>query len=155
MKKKSKKNGIASLAIVIVLGAMSLAVFVSITSVVFNQLLISQGFAQSLNAFTYAEGGAHDALLRIVRNKNYSCVTTDCYSVDFVASGCSMGTDCAKVSVSVGVGTTLDPKIITVKGIKGTSTRTIQVSVIMDNGTAIASFQNGEITSTAWSELTN
>lgn len=153
---KIKKNsGIITLPTVIIIGLMTLAVVVSITSVAFNELLISQGRAQSSTALFYAEEGARDALIRIARDKNYTCGTADCYSVDSVASGCSSNTDCAKITVSSGVGTTADPKIITSKGIKGDSIRRVQVSVLLDNGTTDASLQNGEITSTTWMELTN
>lgn len=152
---KNKNRGIATLPTVIVIGLMALAVVVSITAMAFNELLISQGAAQSSRALFYAEGGARDALTRIARNKNYTCNTTDCYSVDFIASGCSSGTDCAKVSVSSGIGTTADPKIIVSKGIMGASIRRMQVSVLLDGGTTTPALQNGQITSVKWTELTN
>ncbi|MEK6877200.1 MAG: hypothetical protein AABZ49_01065 [Thermoproteota archaeon] len=153
--KISKNDGIATLPTVMVLGMMTLAVVVSITSIAFNELFISQGLAQSSNALFYAEGGARDALTRIARKKNYTCSTTDCYSIDFVTNGCTNNSDCAKVSVSSGLGTTANPKIIMSKGIMKAGMRRIQVSVILDNGTTVASSQNGEITSTTWTELTN
>ena len=153
--KSKEQKGIATLPTVIVLGMIILAVVVSISSVAFNELLNSQGQAQSSSALFYAEAGARDALLRISRDKNYSCVATDCYSIDFVANGCSTNTDCAKVSVSSGVGTSADPKIITSKGIMKVATRTMQVTVVLDNGTSLAANQNGEITSTTWTEVTN
>lgn len=149
-----KNRGIATLPTVIVLGMMILAVVVSITSLTLNGLLISQGQAQSSSALFYAEAGARDALVRIARNKNYTCATVDCYSMDFVADGCANNTDCAKISVSSGLGTTSDPKIITSKGIMKVSTRVMEVRVTLDSGTTDASFQNGEITTTAWTELT-
>ena len=153
---KNKKNrGVATLPTVIVIGMMALAVVVSITAVAFNELLISQGASQSSTALFYAEGGARDALFRIARKKNYVCSTTDCYSINFISNGCANGTDCAKISVSAGVGTTADPKIITSKGIMKASTRKIQVSVVLDSGTTEAANQSGEITSTTWTELTN
>ena len=153
--KISKNDGIATLPTVMVLGMMTLAVVVSITSIAFNELFISQGLAQSSNALFYAEGGARDALTRIARKKNYMCSTTDCYSIDFVTNGCTNNSDCARVSVSSGLGTTANPKIIMSKGIMKAGMRRIQVSVILDNGTTVASSQNGEITSTTWTELTN
>jgi len=150
-----KNKGIAALPTVIVIGVMALAVVVSITSISLNELYISQGQSQSSSAFFYADSGARDALLRIARKKNYVCSTTDCYTIDFVTNGCANATDCAKVSVSSGLGTTADPKIITSKGIMGSSSRTLQINVILDSGTTTASLQNGEITSTTWTELTN
>lgn len=150
-----KNKGIATLPTVIIIGMMALAVVVSITSMALNELIISQGQSDSQTTLFYAEAGARDALVRIARNKNYTCSTTDCYNVDFIANGCSLGTDCAKVSVSSGIGTTADPKIIISKGIMRSSLRRMQVSVILDSGTTTASLQKGEITSTVWTELTN
>ncbi len=153
---KSKTNrGVATLPTVLVMGLMALAVVVSITSMAFNELLISQGQAQSSQALFYAEQAARDALLRIARKNNYVCSTTDCYSVDFIPSGCANSTDCAMVTVSTGVGSTADPKIITSKGVMKSSIRRMQVSVVLDAGTSVSADQNGEITSTTWTELTN
>lgn len=153
--KITNNKGIATLPTVMILGMMTLAIVISIASLAFNELLISQGASQSANALFYAEAGARDALTRIARDKNYSCVSTDCYSLDFITNGCSNNTDCAKVSVSAGIGTTADPKIITSKGIMKASTRRVQVDVLLDSGTTTAALQNGEITSSTWTELTN
>ena len=150
-----KKRGIATLPLMLVIGMISLAIVISITSIAFNELLISQGQAQSSSALFYSEGGARDALIRITRDKNYVCATTDCYSLDFVSNGCTNGTDCAKVSVSAGVGTSGDPKIIVSKGIMKSSTRKMQVSVILDNGTTDPDLQYGQVTSATWTEITN
>lgn len=155
MKKIYRNSGVATLPTVIVLGMMTLAVVVSITAMAFNELLTSQGASASSSALFYAEGGARDALVRIARKKNYSCSTADCYNIDFVTNGCSTGDGCAKVSVSSGIGTTADPKIIVSKGLKGVSIRRMQVSVVLDSGTTDASIQNGQITSVTWTELTN
>ena len=146
-----KNKGIATLPTVIVLGMMILAVVVSMTSMTLSGLMISQGSTQSSNALFYAEAGARDALTKIARDKTYSCISTDCYSLDFITNGCTNNTDCAKISVSAGIGTTADPKIITSKGIMKTSTRKMQVSVVMDSGLAT----DGQITGTTWTELTN
>ena len=153
--KKSQKKGIATLPTVIVIGLIALALVVSITAMTFDQLLISQSGAQSSAALFFAESGARDALIRIARNKNYTCSVADCYSVDFGAGGCAAGTNCAKISVSAGLGTTADPKIITSKGLMGSSMRKVQASVLLDGGTTTSVNQNGQITSVVWSELTN
>ena len=82
---KIKNNkGIATLPAVMVIGMMALAVVVGITSMAFNELLISEGASQSSNALFYAEAGGRDALTRIARNKIYS----GSYSLDFVANEC-------------------------------------------------------------------
>ena len=144
-------RGVATLPSVMILGVLALVVAVSITALSFSELFVSQGSAQSARAHFYAESGARDAMVRIARNKTYSCATTDCYSIDFTAGGCSLGNDCAKISVSGGTGATGDPKIVTSKGIMKASTRILQVSVLFDGGIA----SHGEITSVVWSELSN
>lgn len=144
-----KNKGIATLPTVIVLGMMALAVAVSITSLALNELFISQGSAQSASALFYAESGARDALVKIARNKNYTCAINDCSIIDFVTDGYTNGSGYAEVLVS-GDGTTATPKIITSKGVMKASTRTIQVEVILDAGVAT----KGEITSAVWKEIT-
>lgn len=149
--KKNTSRGVATLPTVLVLGIMTLAVVVGITSVSLTESFISQGSAQSSKALFYAESGARDALIKIARDKTYLCATTDCYTIDFSTNGCSLGNDCAKVSVSAGVGTGGDPKIVTSKGIMKASARTIRVSVIIDTNGQIAT----STTETVWTELTN
>lgn len=140
---KSCSRGVATLPTVMVLGIMALVVTVSITTLSFTELFISQGSAQSSRAHFYAEAGARDALVKIARNKTYLCATTDCYSIDFSTSGCSLLNDCAKVQVT-GNDTS---KTITSKGIMKSSARTLQVVTTLDT--------NGLITATVWSELVN
>lgn len=142
-----KRRGIATLPTVMILGVLSLSVAVGITAVALTESFISQGSAQSSRALFYAESGARDALIRIARNKNYTCATADCYNIDFSTNGCSTGNDCAKISVSGGAGTSGDPKIIIAKGIMKASTRIMEVRVIFDAG------GNGEISSATWSEI--
>jgi len=149
MKKQLKTRGVASLPIVLVFGILIVAIGVGITALSFTEGVIAQGGYQSSRALIYAEGGARDALVRIARNKNYTCATTDCYSLNFATNGCSSGTACAKVSVSTGIGSIADPKIVTSKGQVGQNTRTLQVRVILDPN------QYGEIATTTWQELTN
>ena len=64
---------------------MILAIIVGITAVTFNESFVAQGGVQSGKALYYAEVGARDALVRIARNKNYSCTSpalpTGCYSM--------------------------------------------------------------------------
>ncbi len=151
----TRSRGIATLPTVMVMGVIALAIAIGITAVALTESFISQGSAQSSRALFYAESGARDALVKIARNKNYTCSTTDCYTIDFSTNGCSLGNDCAKVSVSIGTGTTADPKIVTAKGIMKSSTRTLRVSVILDAGTTDATLQYGAVTSVTWTELTN
>lgn len=136
-------HGIATLPTVMILGVMSLAVAVGITTVSLSESFISQASNQSSKALQYAESGARDALIRIARNKTYLCTTADCYTIDFSTNGCSLGNDCAKMVVT-GNDTA---KTITAKGIMKSSTRTLQVSATL--GT------DGDITGVTWTEVVN
>ena len=136
-------RGVATLPTVMLLGVMALVVAVSITTLSFTELFISQGSAQSSRAHFYAEAGARDALIKIARNKTYLCATTDCYSVNFSSNGCTLSKDCAKVQVT-GNDTS---KTITSKGIMNANTRTLQVALTLDT--------DGLITSATWNEVTN
>ena len=147
----SAKRGVTTLPAVILLGVISLVVAVSITTLAFTESFISQGSSQSSKALLYAETGVRDALIKIARNKNFTCGAVDCYVIDFSTNGCALGENCAKVSVSGGTGTVGSPKIITSRGIMRSSTRTLQASVILDGGGA----SDGVITTATWSEVTN
>ena len=114
-----------------------------------SQILMSQGHDLSEQALRYAETGAHDALIRIARDKEYTCASADCYTIEFTASGCSNNSACARVSVSAGAGTGGDPKIITAEGQVRGAVRRLQVDVVYDGS------DNGEIASTTWKELTS
>ena len=140
---KCSSRGVATLPTVMLLGVMALVVAVSITTLSFTELFISQGSAQSSRAHFYAEAGARDALIKIARNKTYLCATTDCYSVNFSSNGCTLSKDCAKVQVT-GNDTA---KTITSKGIMNANTRTLQVALTLDT--------DGLITSATWNEVTN
>lgn len=139
----NKKRGVATLPTVILLGVVALTIAVSITTLSFGELLVSQGSGQSSRALFYAESGAKDALIKIARNKTYLCSSADCYSIDFSASGCTTQSDCAKVQVT-GNDTA---KTIISKGIMKASQRTLQVAVTLDT--------NGLITGSTWSEVVN
>lgn len=139
----STQRGVATLPMVMVLGILALVVAVSATTLSFTELMISQGGGQSSRAQFYAESGARDALIRIVRNKAYLCATADCYTIDFSTGGCASGNDCAKVQVT-GNDTA---KTVISKGVMKSSIRTLQVAVTLDT--------DGQVTSAAWSEVTN
>ncbi len=143
-------RGIATLPTVMLLGIITLTVAISLATVSFSESFISQSSAQSSKALFYAEAGARDALVRIARNKNYTCATSDCYEIPLVANGCGASfPGCARISISAGAGTIGDPKVITSKGLMQASVRTINVNVILDADA------HGEIATTTWSESTN
>jgi len=140
---------VAAIPIVLVLLLLSVAVALEVTSVVVTQTLVSQSQDTSSQAYRYAETGARDALVRIARDKTYTCAIEDCYAIDFVTNGCMTNDGCARVSVSAGTGTVGDPKVITSEGQVRSAIRKVQVEVVYDAAL------DGEITSTVWRELTN
>lgn len=143
-----REGGIVTLPAVIALSIIMLALVIGISTLTFNESFVSFGGVQSAKAENYAEVGARDALLRIARNKNYSCLTAlpaGCYQIDMVTNGCATNEGCVRVTVDAGT----SPKMINVEGRASSFIRKLQVSVTFD-GSA-----NGEIVSTQWQELTN
>jgi hypothetical protein len=151
MKKNKLKNnsGFATIPTILAVCAMILIVALGIAAATFTETVSSSADLQSSAAIRAAEAGAHDALMRIARNKNYSCVSTDCYSLDLQANGCSNNIGCAKVTVSSDPGTAGSPKIITVKGIVQNKTRVLQAQVIFDSS------GYGQLNNVVWQEITN
>ena len=143
------KNGFASLPTMIVITALLITVSIGIASISFTELLAVSGERQTREAYLYAETGARDALLRVAKNKNYSCFSgTDCpYQIVFAPNGCETFDGCAFVQVNSGAGTLANPKIITSIGRVRTFTRAMQITIIFDAA------QNGEIASVSWQEL--
>ncbi len=102
--KKNTQRGIATMPIVLALGILIVVVALSVTALSSAETFTTHGAYQSEKALLYAETGVRDALVRMARNKNYSCTTTDCYSIDIEPNGCATLRACAKVSVSSGSG---------------------------------------------------
>lgn len=144
---RCSRRGAATLPTIIALTILILAVGVSITAVSFTEGLISVGQENSAQALAYAEAGARDALIKLTRNKNYTCISPNCYSINFVSNGCITDDGCARITVSAGAGTSGDPRIIVSEGKVKSSVRKIQTSVTFDVAL------NGEIATTTWSEL--
>jgi hypothetical protein len=142
-------KGFATLPTILAISAMILIVAFGIAVATFTETTSGAADLQSAASLRFAEAGANDALIRIARDKNYQCTLVDCYSLDMAANGCANSSACAKVSVSAGVGTIADPKIITASGIVQNKTRKMQVQVVYD------SLGYGRASSTVWQELTN
>jgi Flp pilus assembly protein TadG len=141
--------GFATLPTILAVSGMIIVVAAGIAASTYTETQSTAVDLQSAAALRAAESGANDALMRIARNKNYSCVTIDCYSFDIQTNGCAAGTGCAKVTVSAGAGTAGDPKIITAKGLVQNDTRKLQVNVVYDAS------GYGQINSATWQEITN
>lgn len=146
---QQKERGMAAVPIVLALGIMIVALAVGVTAMTVSDSIVAQGSLQSSRARQYADAGAHDALIRIARNKFYECtlpaLPSGCYALDFVENGCSANKGCARVMVT----STTTGKVILVDGRVGGNIRKIEVIATLDAG------GNGEILSTTWSELTN
>ncbi len=144
---KNRHKGIATLPVVVAVVVLTLAVTIGITVMSLSEIFSSASSNQSSRALIYAESGAKDALIRIARNKDYTCDTpsSGCYQIEFVSSGCTTNDGCAKITVSAAS----SPKIIISEGRVKNNIRKIQVDVSFD-----ASL-NGQILSTSWQELTN
>lgn len=142
-------SGFATIPTILAVSVIILVIAFGIAASTFTEGISSAAEKQSAAAFNFAEDGAKDALLRIARNKNYSCASIDCYSLNLALNGCTNNNGCAKISVSAGAGTKGDPKIITSSGIKQDKTRKVEVQVIYDSSVL------GEIGTTTWQELTN
>lgn len=142
-------RGAASLPSIIAVGLLILVIGVSITAISLSESFVSLGSSQSATALSYAELGAKDALIRIVRNKNYS----GSYTINMVANGCTTGDGCATVTVSTDNGSQATPKLVDSTGQMKTSTRKVRVSVqyIQYGG----SVYSGEIATSTWQEITN
>jgi hypothetical protein len=141
--------GFATIPTILAVSVIILVIAFGIAASTFTEGVSSAAEKQSSAAYNFAEDGARDALMRIARNKNYSCASLDCYSLDLALNGCANSNGCAKVSVSAGVGAKADPKIITSSGIVQNKTRKVEVRVIYDSSGL------GEIGTTTWQELTN
>ena len=143
-------KGFASLATMIVATIVLIAIGIAVTSVGFTELLSGATENNARLAYRYAATGANDALLRLAKNKKYFCDSgPGCpYQIAFVLNGCSIAYEgCALVLVGAGVGSSLDPKIITATGRVKSNVRVVQVTVVFDSAL------NGKIESAVWKEI--
>ncbi len=137
----------ATLPMIFAFMVLAVTASVVVTGLTMSQNFAIQGNYRSLQARLFAQAGAKDALLRVVRDKNYSCAMSGCYAIDFAPAGCANGNDCAKVSVSAGVGSDSDPKVIVSEGLLDGFVRKIQVDVFYDPQL------NGQIARAVWKEI--
>ena len=71
-KNKNSKNGFAALYLTVLILAVILAFSVSISILTFGQQKISQNITKSSQAYYASEAGVEDALLRLMKNMNWS-----------------------------------------------------------------------------------
>jgi hypothetical protein len=141
-----KQFGLATLPTIMAMSVLVLGIAVTVGFLTGSEGVVSTASSQSSVALDFAQVGAEDALRKIAKDKTYNCTSADCYSIDIVSGGCTSLDGCATVSVSSGVGSVGDPKVVTAKGKYKNITRTLVVSVVYD----ASSF--GEIATTTWVE---
>lgn len=141
------QSGFAALPVVLALMALIMTAGIGIAMTSFTESMLSLGSAQSSKSLFYAEAGAQDALMRVARNKSYTCSTpsTGCYQIDYGTNGCSGNYGCARITVSVAT----SPKVIVSEGRVKDNIRKMEVDVYFDSNL------NGEIATTTWQEVTN
>ncbi len=141
------QRGVATLPLILAAVILVVIIGASVTTIGFRESSASSNTTNGAKALYYAEAGARDALLRIARNKGYSCTApalpTGCYSIDMVTNGCSTNNGCVRVTVGSGS----SPKTVNAEGRVGTQIRKVQIDATVSS--------DGEITATTWSELTD
>jgi Tfp pilus assembly protein PilX len=144
----SYTKGVATLPTVMAITVLLVAIVSGIAMMSFSESFLSMGATQSAKALRYAEAGARDALMRVARNKNYTCDTPadGCYQIPFVDNGCSASLQgCAKITVDDASA----PKTIVSRGYVRGNVRKMQVAITFD------AEQKGVIESAVWQELNN
>ena len=130
------KKGIAALPTVVVIALIVLVAGIGIVSTGLVENAITAGEDQTRGALYAAEAGVHDAIERIVRNKDCaSSGTPSCASYSL-----AIGDATAAIAVSGGASS----KTIISTGTLGNKTRQITTTVAIDI--------NNKITVTGWAE---
>lgn len=130
--KVSNQRGVALLPMILVLFGLVAVVGIAIAGISVSESTISSTKDASDEALVIAESGIQDALMKLLRNKDFS--TSPNYTLSV-----SGGT--ATIVVPTGV----FPKNITSSGTLNSKTRKIQLTVNAD--------ANGKITQSGWTEV--
>ncbi|TSC78587.1 MAG: hypothetical protein G01um101433_148 [Parcubacteria group bacterium Gr01-1014_33] len=139
MKYIKEKNGLAALPTVVVIAIIVLVAGLGVLGTGMVENALTFGEKESREALYAAETGAHDATLRLLRNKDCNNGGTPSCSSYALAVGD------ASVNVTV-VGAT-SPKIIASTGVRQNKTRQIKVTAEIDS--------NNKVTITSWVEVVN
>ena len=133
-------QGMAALTTVTIIALIVLIAGIGISQTGFIENALTSGEKESREAFYAAETGIHDALIRIIRNK-------DCNNgVSPLCSSYSFSVDNASVNVTVSGAST--QKTITAVGTEKNKIRTIQAIASIDTAT-------NKVSITSWSEVIN
>lgn len=133
------KSGIAALPTVVVIALIVLLAGIGMIGTGLVENALTFGESESRQALYAAETGVHDAIQRLVRNKDCNNGgSPSCASYSFpVGEG----------SVGVVISGASSPKTILATGTRKNKTRRINVTVAIDI--------NNKITVSSWSELTD
>src|SRR3989338_10719902 len=125
------QRGVALLPVILVLFGLVMVVGVAIAGISVSENTISSTKDASDEALAIAESGIQDALMKLVRDK------------DFTSAGYNLSVSGGTATIIVPSGAF--PKYITSSGTLNSKTRKIQLTVNAD--------ANGKITQTGWTEV--
>ena len=134
-----RKSGVAALPTIVIIALIVFLAGIGMVGTGLVENAVTFGEGESRQALYAAETGVHDAIERLVRNKDCNNGgSPSCASYSFtVGSG----------SVSITITGASSPKTILATGTKNNKTRRIQTVVAID--------ANNKITVSSWSELTD
>lgn len=155
VRKKNRRRdghqGAAALVSISALALFLLFISIGVGTISFSENAVSGGVSDSKRALIYAEAGAREALIRIARNKAYSCATpalpTGCVVLEMQSGGCTDNTACVRVIVDTDPGSLASPKTVESRGYAGTVSRTIRTEVQYDTSLY------GEMATTTWMDV--
>ncbi len=131
------QRGVAALPTVIIISVIVLIAGIGILGTGLVEDAVTFSEKETREALYAAETGAHDALIRLARNKDCnSGASPPCSSYSFAVGDSS---------VSVTVAGATSPKTITAVGTRKNKTRTIRAVAGIDT--------NNKVTVTSWSEI--
>jgi uncharacterized protein (UPF0333 family) len=132
-----RNRGQATLALVFLIGGIIVVVGVSLAFIVTSFIISGYGFQSSNRALAVAAAGVDDAIIKLIRNKNFSAVSP--YDVP-------VGDYTAKVSVIQNLPASGQVTIISTAAV-AVYKRKIQAVVAVDPGT-------GQVQLLSWDQLT-
>lgn len=139
MKYITEKTGLAALPTVVVIAIIVLVAGIGVLGTGMVENALTFGEKESREALYAAEAGAHDATLRVLRNK-------DCNNGG--APSCSSYTlAVGEASANITVAGATSPKTIVSTGTRQNKTRQIRITAEID--------ANNKVTITSWVEVVN
>lgn len=138
------ERGAALMPLILVFAGLVVMTGLAFASISISHSIAVEGEYGASRALHYAEAGLNDALMRVVRDRNYLCTTEDCYTIDLASNGCANGTACVWVRVQEGASST--GRLITARGKSGGNERVLERSFFFDEP------MNGLVSNVIWCE---